>query len=359
VARWNLVAVNPDESIPLAKATGRRITFRLKAAADLAFELDGRSEEAAAIVERATDVVAWRDGVKLYRGRVAPSSDKVGRARHSFTVQTADYRALLGRRKLYDELVFAAVDQAEVALELVDYTQALTGGDLGIVQGTGFPTGVLRDRTYPVGKWIGEALEELGEVIDGFEWEIDAELALNVYYPERGQVLDDPDHPRLVYGVNVVELERTPGPFSNAWQVTGSAGLATEVRESAGLAADQRGRWDEQASYPEVVEQATLAEKADRLLADQEDGAPSYKVELSPGWWQGPGHVWLGDWVPLTVRSGRLDETVVRRVWEIEVAPNENGTEKVVVTLNRPPAARGSRKVAELARRLEVLERTV
>lgn len=359
MAVWKFVVADTAGTLlgEVVGANARRVTWRLKAAADAACTIDGRTEAALALSELATDLVVLRDGVRVFRGRIGPLADDLEADKHDVSIQAADYRAVLGRRQLYDDVVFAAVDQAQIALDLVDYAQALTGGDLGIVQGVGFPaaTGVVRDRTYEAGKWIGEAIAQLSEVIDGFDWEVDSDLALNVFYPERGAT------PEVVlrYGANVTKLKRAtePSGFANALRVTGESTLVPEDRESADLAVAPEGRWDAQAGYPDVVEQTTLEERADFLVIERAVLEPTYIATLRSGWWAGPDHLWLGDYVPLSVRSGRLDETELRRVTELAVAVDENGKELVTVTLGLPPEPSAGRRTPELVRRLEVLER--
>lgn len=86
-------------------------------------------------------------------------------------------------------LTFTATDQFTIAKALVDFHQNKAGGDFGIdTSGVGL-SGVVRDRTYYgyEQKNIGEALQQLAEVRNGFDYSIDpASRALRLHYPKKG-----------------------------------------------------------------------------------------------------------------------------------------------------------------------------
>jgi hypothetical protein len=57
---------------------------------------------------------------------------------------------------------------------------------------TGATTGQLRDRVYDPGKSVGELIQELSEVIGGFDWDVVSpsldSLVLRIHYPAKGGV---------------------------------------------------------------------------------------------------------------------------------------------------------------------------
>lgn len=97
----------------------------------------------------------------------------------------------------------AAVDQLLVVQDLINYTQAKPGGDLGIVVGTE-TSGVIRDPFWfgDEFKPIGEAIEQLSELEDGFDFAIDVrydsnlepEKLLTLSYPRRGRTAPNTGH---------------------------------------------------------------------------------------------------------------------------------------------------------------------
>lgn len=91
---------------------------------------------------------------------------------------------------------FAAVDQLTIWRALLAGPATLfPGGDIGIVADATV-SGVLRDRVYESweGKYYGEAMAQLAEVIDGFDWDIRVEndggvltRQARTWYPRRGR----------------------------------------------------------------------------------------------------------------------------------------------------------------------------
>lgn len=357
VTRWAYVltdtAGNPLGELTAARS--RKLTARLGSPSEASFSIDGRHEQAVMLDERRTDLIVYRDRDKLFRGRTGASQDQAGPARHTAAPVTAvDYRGVLNSRLLYTALTFTGQDQSAIAWALIGDTQARPGGNLNITRGLGQTTGVLRDRTYAAGKSVGEALSQLAEVANGYDWDITPDLAFDVHYPQRGTdrgvVLD--------YGGTVSSFSRTPGQYANAVRVSGDELLAPVVREVADIATRPEGRIEAQFGYPDVTQAATLAQKADYLLATLSAAEPSYTVTLKPGGWDGPGSLWLGDPVLLVIRSGRLDEVSTRRVVEVDIDIDDNGAETVHVSLGEPSLqTRYVQRQRAVERRLVELER--
>jgi hypothetical protein len=358
VAKWAFVLTDVDGNRlgELTAAKSRKLVSRLSSPSEASFTINGRHEEAADIVELRTDLVVYRDGVKVFRGRVGPSQDQASADRHTVTVTALDYRAVLNERIIYAPLSYTAQDQSAIGWALITDTQGLVGGDLGITRGVGQTTGVLRDRNYEAGKSVGELVTQLSEVAGGFEWDITPDLAFDVHYPQRGrdtkEVLD--------YRGSVAGFSRSINPerYANAVRVSGDETTTAVVREAADLGTRPEGRFDAQHGFPDVNQAATLAQKADYLLATQSILEPSYTVTLKRGRWDGPQALWLGDSALLVVRTGRLDETSTRRIVEATVDVGDSGEETVVFALGEPSARTRyvQRQVAQ-RRRLTELER--
>lgn len=80
---------------------------------------------------------------------------------------------------------FSATDAGQIAWGLIDASQNETNGDFGITQGY-IQASVNRDRQSYVTKNIRDALIELTEVINGFDFEFTWDKKFNVYYPKIG-----------------------------------------------------------------------------------------------------------------------------------------------------------------------------
>lgn len=359
MARWAWIAVDTDGTArgELTEARSRRLTVPLDGPVTASFAIDGRHEQATLLDELSADLVVRRGDRKLYRGRVGRSSDNISANVHTVSFESADYRGLLGRRVLYagDTLTFAAVDQEQIGWTLIANTQARTGGDLGITRGASQSTGVTRDRTYPAGKNIGDALTQLGRVDNGFDWEIDPDLVYRVHYPTRGRLRSN--FP-LEYGGSVASLSRNVNPsrFANAVRVTGDDALVAESREAAGLATAAEGRFDVQWGDPDITEQTTLAAKADWLLDEHFEVRPAYTVTLAPDVWSSPTDLWVGDTAPLIVKTGRLAVVTELRVYELQFDIDDSGVETITAVLGDVPPHLAT-ELSDTSRRLTDLER--
>jgi hypothetical protein len=361
--RWAL-AVGPWSGMPdwqLTEAKGRKVTLRLSGAHEASFALDGASRDAARIDELVTDVWLWWNGRPLYRGRIGSTGDDHDGDRHAMTVASADYRALLGRRLLYegDTLTYTQVDQAQLAWNLISTTQGRTGGSLGIVRGAGQTTGVLRDRTWKPGESVRHYLELLADVQNGFEYDLtpaadSTALSFDVFYPRRGTdrqvVLDFPG------AVTRWSRQVDPGQYANSIRVSGDEAIAPARAEATDIAARDEGRWDAQVGDTTILEAATLTARAQAELARAQTVTPSWQVTLRPGFWGGPDHIWLGDPVTLAVRSGRLNTLTSLRVQEVGIDLDDNDRATISLTLGQVPPQRRWR-LQRIDQRLVSLER--
>lgn len=344
MARWSWVIADTQGRglAELTAAQSRSLSFATDAAATASLDIDGRHATAELIDDLATDLLVYRDGSLLFRGRIAQASDTVDADRHRVQVQAADYRALLDRRAWEDaDEAYVAEEQCDVAWGLITHTQSQAGGNLGITRGA-TPTGVTVTRTVQTGRSIMAELDALADAGDadaggpGFEWTITPELVFDMHRPRRQRTRTS--HV-LEYGGLVQSFQRStdPATIANAVRATGDSALTEETREAADVATDTRGRLHRQVGRTDIVVQAELSEFADYLLADLNDGDTSTTATLIQGGWSGPDELWLGDLITFRARSGRLtiDETL--RVRTLGIAVGADGQETVTVGFGEPP----------------------
>lgn len=315
-----------------------RVGWDLDGPATATLTVDGLHPATKWILPLASDVLLYRDGRLMFRGRLGHPDDDIDVDGHGVSVPAFDYREILDRRILWpgSRAAFGGVDQADIVWALIADTQALPGGDLSISQGVGSPTGRVRDRLYPVGKTLGETITQLSDVIDGFDFEVDANLAANIYYPRRGRgsVVFVAHKPTTIRSIR---RTADTADYTNALRHSGADGLAAVTRQVAGLATRAEGRWEAQLGDPDITTAGTLAEKADGALTVGSELVPSYTATLQPGKWTGPDDLWLGDTTRLLVRSGRLDIDTLIRVHQMGISVDGDGDETVTVTFGRPP----------------------
>lgn len=357
---WSF-AVGPWTGLPdwqLSRATARKVTWRLSAPSDASFNLDGTSRDATRIEELVTDLWVFRNGFPLYRGRVGPTSDNHDGAAHAVAVTTGDYRAVLARRLLFegDTLTYTGQDQALIAWNLISTTQAR--GNLGIVRGQGQVTGVLRDRTYEPGEFVGPYIDALSNVQNGFDWDITptptTALNFDVFPLQRGTdrqvVLDFPGAIRS-FGRSV-----DPAQYANSVRGSGDETLAPVRVDAADIGSREEGRWDAQFGETTILEAATLTARAQAELAKAQTITPAWTVTLNANSWGGPNHIWLGDPVILAVRTGRLDVVTSYRVQEITLNLGDDGTATTSLALGAVPPDRRF-QLRAVNQRLTSLER--
>lgn len=373
--RWQLVAgpASGGHELALTAATSRTYTARLTENNELSFTLDTALPQAAYLEPLSTDVhvlFTGDDGVtrEIDRLRVGQPNITIDADKARVAWTCLDYRAVLQRRILYSDasLTYTDVDQGEIAWSLISYTQGKLNGSLNISKGwTGTtPTGVLRSPTYTVGDSVGQRIQEMSDLIGGFDWDISPTSAsgmqLGVWFPQRGSdrgvVIEQGG--LMASGTGNVD----PSAYANAIRYTGAEstdttpGPTANELEAAGLAEMPQGRWDAAFGDTGLNTQQMLDDRAAWQLGWSQVARPVWTVTLRRGAWRGPDHIWLGDTVRIIAKKQGLDVDMTARVYEVAVTLDGDGTESVALTLNGP-RARYAWRAREVERRLSNLER--
>jgi hypothetical protein len=371
---WVVGPWNAGPTTLLSAARNRRITWRLTGRHEASFDIDGTDQAAAAIEELISDLWVLRSPVPnvtatVFRGRVGNTADAIDASAHTTSVTVGDYRAVLDRRFVLPSTIsILNTDQGQVAWQLIQGTQAQTGGNLGIVQGLGVNTGVMRGRSdYVAGTKIGEALDHLAQVDNGFDYDIrpstdprDLALFFDVYYPVRGtdrQVA-------LRLGDRVAKVDRAVdvSDYANAIrgsgadQTTDGAALSAVLRAASDLATRPEGRWDGQMADTDITVQQTIIDRTVRELADRQNITPAYTFTLKTNDWAGPDDIWLGDPVVGVIQSGRLNVVETLRVTEIASTWSDEDDVTTAITaaaVSRPGKRWTLRRVDQRLQKLE------
>lgn len=136
-------------------------------------------------------VLVW-GGIIWNRGPYRPSTQ-------SFTLGGLEFWSYFQvrtktSRYIVDTKAYAQQDQLFIARDLINYAQAKSGGNIGIVVNNE-TSGVLRDRTYNSYDFtpVGQAVEQLSAVLNGFDFSIEVAYVNGVptktfvpSYPRRG-----------------------------------------------------------------------------------------------------------------------------------------------------------------------------
>jgi hypothetical protein len=348
---------NPATDLTFAR--NRVIDLRLNEPSTASFVIDGRAEQAAEILELATEVSVFRDRELLFRGFVGATSDTINEDRHDVTVTVVDYRGRLDRIILDNDVTYTDEEDQDIGWELIDDAQDKTGGDLGITRGIPVGVDTVRTITFTGGISVREALDRLASLSPGFDWDITPEREF-VLFDERGSdkgvILD--------YGglVSAVGVNFDPSTYANAVRVSGDDTTTAQFEAATDIGTRPEGRYEAQLGLTDITTDATLASRATRLLAEREQIKSSFQVTLRNGdtdliRWGGLDDIGLGDTCRMVVRSGRLDINRLVRVFEIRVAIGADNNETVTLTLDAPEETFVDRIRRQQAR-LETLERS-
>ena len=316
----------------LAGATGRTVTFKLDGPPEASWSVNGLHPDAAVLDELTTDIYVRWGGRTVERLRTGASQDTIGADGHTCSFGAVGYRGLLERRATFQALTYTGVDIADIAWDLVDYTQnrvGLAGGPVGISQGRS-PSIADVNHVVPEDKQIAEAINDLAGLGfgRGFDWEISSDLEFNVW-ERRGTDRDFVAE----YGSNVVAVTRSvdTAEYANAVRSSGADGVASSTAAAVDLASRPEGRMEAHLSNTDLTTTATVTATAASELVRHGNIVPSYVMTMAPGAWS-PDLLWLGDSATFVVQSGRLNVVGRDRVVEVAVSIGDDGGETVELT---------------------------
>jgi hypothetical protein len=371
VASYRVLSLDSVTGIPVAELPVASLTFGsvLNGAGDCSATLPlppldtAQGRELARIFnDAATEVrrqlVVERDGVPVWAGPIwaSPYSD----GSPSRDIRAGEWWSYFRRRINLFTGVFNQVDQLQIARQLIEsplVVSAFIGSPMGFTVDD-VTSGVLRDRTYPAveRKEIGEAVEQLAEVINGFDFAVDVSwsgagtLVKNVrlQYPRRGRPFTQTGLTFEV-GRNVVDFTwPSDGTrYSNFVHALGNGDGPTALRSTVAafgeiLPPSAGGLGvpivEEVVSRTDVVRQSTLNNVAQSALNAR--ARPVVVPEITVRADSDPifGSYVTGDSCRVLIQPGvspRFPEglDVFRRIlgWEVQVT--DEGTEDVKLTL--------------------------
>lgn len=198
-----------------------------------------------------------------------------------------------------------AVAQNEAAWNIVATLQAKANASWGITDGADSPSQPLKSIEQADEQDAKEALTNLAEREDGFDFNIDTFGALKTYYPARGQ-----DRTRTVvweHGVNCqvtnLQEDASPGAIVNWVRVKGGNGTSAVAEDTASQLV--YGRREAIISYTDETSPARLQQYANAIISRRATPSivPVVKVDTDhPGYTH--GEAWLGDTVRLIAPIG-------------------------------------------------------
>lgn len=328
---------------------------------------------AASTPER-TAIYVERNGVIIGGGIIWKRTRAMGQAAR---LDGAGFWSFFRRRHLRTLQTFTSVDQLAIARQLVIAAQASTGANIGVTTGAE-TSGVLRDRTFQAyeAKQIGEAVEQLAAVTNGFDFavEVDATLSktLRLYYPRRGRIAGTTGTV-FATGKNVVNWtvdedgSRSAREFTAIGAGDGPATLVS-TRTRTDLIGAGYPLTSDVGSWKDVSVPATLAEHAQRQVDARAATPMFWRVEIDPEDPDGGIGTWIvGDDVVLEVTDelsfpagpdGTPGYRALHRIVESQLSVKD-GDESIWVTLGEGTALLPGTQASDrrnVERRLQNLE---
>lgn len=348
--------------VPLASST---VTHRLNAPGSFTGTISCRHPAATAanLDTENTLLVATRDDVVMFAGPLLGAdleldSDNIAlRCDGAWNlVRRRSLRSAAGMTygtAVNGEVTFAGVEQFDIVADLFAHMQSISGGDLGITVAAAGPSGVSRDRTYEAdkGKKVGDLVEQLAAVSDGFDWQLEAggtvddlELTLRLSYPLRGRDTgfrfdynDSADDlaggSSNVLGAGMADMsDELVTRFSAIGEGEGSTQLAAHVADpgKVGVLPLLEGS----NAWPDVSDPDTLDGHARGELAVNGRASRIPQLRLNPNAYPRLGSYIVGDIVGATIRRGYfVDVDGKYRLLAFTVGRDVDGTESVDVEL--------------------------
>ncbi|CAB5217923.1 hypothetical protein UFOVP209_31 [uncultured Caudovirales phage] len=155
-----------------------------------------------AVDESRRQLVIERDGIIVWCGIIWLSPyDDTDQTR---TIKASEDWSYFRRRVINTTKTFTSTDQIAIARDLINTAQAVSGGNINITVGTE-TCGVTRDRVFNKFelKPVGEAVEQLAAIENGFDFAIDANWdpttgalvkTFRPSYPRRGRNYSNTGH---------------------------------------------------------------------------------------------------------------------------------------------------------------------
>lgn len=278
-----------------------------------------------------------RDGVPVWGGILWIARNTGG----TLEVQAQGIWSYYRRRLIKATTTFTNTDQFTIAQTLLDAAADAPGGDIGVaVPNT--TCGVLRDRTYysVERKQLGEAVEQLSAVENGFDFEVATSLSgatftnnVVFYYPRQGRRLD------AVWDVSVhvsldsweVDASATANSISGLGSGDGEDALVLDVADPAKLS--EYPLLEDTASFKDVVERSTLDAHSRAELTRRSAPTALPELTLLPTSETTVGSFVVGDEVRLRGTRGWPELDGWYRIVGYNVEVSDDGDEKVKVTV--------------------------
>lgn len=242
------------------------------------------------------------------------------------------------RMGVISDLVYTGLDQFTIAKNLIDQWQAQTYGNFGIDTSTVGVSGVTRDRTYLRNELhnVGQRLQELGAVSDGFDIRVDpttrklvlaypqsgTDLSASLFFDERN--IDSASVSCSVAPDDLVSDVAATSSFTNA---AGTNIALYSLRSSASVQTSFGRSW-RGISFSDISIQATLDGHADAYKNARATQMIQPGISIVPRVGADIGGFSVGDTCTYSYDAGLGLQTLTLRIVKLTVSVDSNGQKR-------------------------------
>lgn len=326
----------------LPEALGRSYSYQLNRAGKASFSLPLTTErlQRFPLYIGVTRLLIYRADKLIWAGVIWEITEDAQDDEGTINVQCTEIFHILSEKR-YTSNSYINTDAGQIAWGLINTTQGLAGGDLGITQGT-IQTTQNRDRTY-LDEKVGEKIIQLTEVINGFDFEITPSIKVNTLgvfnvYSKRGSVIDTF---RLEYGeglrnnIQSWSRKRTLSDMYNSVIVEGEGygDIALKSTQTDNSMITAVGLLEGRVQEKSVNQQTTLDTKAQEFIRVRKTEQFIYDITLNNAY-NDFGKYDIGDIVPVKIKYGYLDINTTMRIYGIDVRVSDAGEEVIKLTVS-------------------------
>lgn len=296
---------------------------------------DAVKERLAALAVFPSEAWVYQDAALVWAGEV----QTVGLRDQTVELGCAGLLGYTWRMGVTSDLTFTGADQFAIAAGLVNHWQTQGHGHYGIDTSAVGTSAVLRDRTYLRDELhnIGQRLQELGEVIDGFDMHVDpATRDLVLSYPRRGVDLTasvffderNVDSAAVALSAGPEDLA-TDGSFTGTREgATGENTLTYAARSNAALRASYGRSWVGQ-NFHNVTVTETVEGHGDAWMQARAGVFFQPGVTVVPRVGADVGDFGPGDTVSYSYDAGLGLQSGTYRLAKVTVTVQSNGDQRI------------------------------
>lgn len=270
-----------------------------------------------------TEVWLWRNGQKIFVGPLWDCNPSSSTKSMNCGAESID--SYLNMRRVVTNSSFTSTTRANIAWSLINASQALTDGALGITQGLmAITPAITVSYKASEGKIIYDIINDFSEQADGFDWEIDVNRAFNTYVRA-----STASRIRLEYGGNVLgyALQVMGKWAANDIFVQGYQGALSQITVDTAKRAEYGLRHLVE-SASNLTSQIQLNSFAAQLLKVHRD--TRYVPQLQLGTTINPfdGDIGYGQTAPVLIDDGWVQVNQVMQCsgWQLTVGKQGNET---------------------------------